>query len=121
MCQGIRPEFQVNNFRYRPHASFIMPRSNAGVCRPKALSLPASVRIIDPAIDSARVETQRIGNAELQELLFLGQKCDHRIRIRSRGKRHVSAEPERIEYINPVQIVVVRVDWIVDVFELRAW
>ena len=64
-----------------------------------------SYRVVDPAIDPARVESLGIGDSHRDPFLRLRQEGEQGIRARSVHDGDVLTQPERVELVDPVVVV----------------
>ena len=82
----------------------------AGVeARPHPAALPTRVRVVDPAVKPATVKAERIGHPHLDPLTRLRNQRKQRVRGRAGGNGDVLTQTERVELVDPVVIVVIRV------------
>src|SRR4051794_38386894 len=90
--QGIRPDLEVHDFALGPFPAFDVPYEVGAVIRPEPSAFPSAVRVVDAAVHAARIEAERIGNAELDPFFRLRVERQQRIRIGSRRERRVRTE-----------------------------
>src|SRR6185295_13720822 len=69
--QRIRSQLKVHHFPLGALAAFDMPDEVGAVVRPQPATLPTRARIVDPAIHPARIESERIRNAQRGPLFRL--------------------------------------------------
>ena len=101
----------------RPLAAFHVKGSPGAHGRPEALALPAAVRIVDAPIHPFCIEPQRIWDSENDPFTVLqGQQPFGRI---AGVDRHVAAQPERIELIDPGVVAGLGAPGIRDALQLR--
>src|SRR4030095_8313305 len=115
--QRIRPHLEVQYLAHGPFPSFHVKRCARAHRREQASALPTSLRIIDPAIHPLRVETEWIWNAEDYPFpIFQRQKP---FRSVTSVDRHVLAQSECIELIDPGVIAGFGAPRVGEAFELR--
>lgn len=90
---------KVHDERLHAFAAFLVPRRAIAARNPEAAALPAPGSIIDAALETLGIETQRIGNAQRHELI-VNQRV-HPIKQIARRDGHVRAQPQRVVLIDP--------------------
>src|SRR5438034_9815632 len=103
--QRVRSNLKVQKLPPGPLPPFDVPHEVRPVIRPDSTSFPAGVRIVDAAVEPARVEAEWIRDVQRDPLLRLRIQDEQRIGVRSGGHRHVLAETERVVLIDPVVIM----------------
>src|SRR5215468_10080408 len=95
--ERIRPQLQFHDLARGAFSRIGVERRASSVRRPKAFAFPAGFRIIDTAVESLRIETQRVGNRQYDPLAVLQSKqAAHFVPGCDWG---VLAEAERVELI----------------------
>src|SRR5262249_738015 len=118
--QRIRPQLELHHLAGRALAAFDVIGRAPRIGRPQAFALPAAIGIIDAAIEPLGVEAHRIRHPQ-RDALAVHQRLD-RVRQIAGRHRHVLAEPEGIELIDPGVVARLhRARLILDVLELWAW
>src|SRR5262249_26244201 len=116
--QRIGPQLELHHLAGRALAAFDVIGRAARIGRPQTFAFPASIWIIDAAIETLGVEAHRIRHAQRDELA-VHQRLD-RIRQIAGRHRHILAEPEGIELIDPGVVARLhRARLVLDVLELR--
>ena len=92
-----------------PLPPLAVPVRHRVVAAPQAAALPAGVGIVDAPVEAARVEAERIRHAHDDPLAALRKQREQRVGTAAAGHRHVRAEAERVELIDPVVVVEVGV------------
>ena len=95
-----------------------MPGGLHALSGPQAAALPARLRIVDAAVEAARVETaERIRHAHHHPLAFVPH--EERIRAGAGDDRRVVAQPECVVPVDPVQVVRIGAARVGHTFEIR--
>src|SRR2546425_5578663 len=97
--ERIGAQLELHDLARRPFAAFDVERCPGAVGRPQPLALPASIRIVDASVHPLGVEAHRIGDAKVDELPV--HQGEQRLVGVAGGDRHVLAEPEGVELIDP--------------------
>src|SRR5213593_3291035 len=97
--ERIGAKLELHDLARRPLAAFDVERRPGAVGRPQPLALPASIRIVDAPIHPLGVEAHRIRDAQVHELPV--DEGEQRLFGVAGGDRHVLAEAERVELIDP--------------------
>src|SRR5579883_924966 len=83
-------------------AAFLVPHDGSAIGRLHRLALPAGLRIVDPEVQTARVEAHRVGYAEGHELAGARRQRDNRVRVDRREEVGVLAETHHVEIVRPL-------------------
>src|SRR6266550_4885793 len=97
--QWIRPQLDVHGARARALAALHQPGCAVAVGAPQPAALPATIRIVDAAVEALGVETHRIRDADRHHLPVLER--DEAVAQVCGRHRNVLAEPERIVLVDP--------------------
>src|SRR6516164_2141090 len=76
--QRIGPDLELHNLALCAFAALDVPHEVRAIVGVERTDLPARVRIVDTAIHSSRVESERIGDAEVGPLSGLGVQRNER-------------------------------------------
>src|SRR5580700_6952843 len=98
-----------------------MKRSSRAVGSPQALSLPTSLRIVDPAVHPFRIESHGIRDAKHDKLPAVGQQRKERVISVAGGNRYVLSQSQSVELIHPIVITGLGASWIGNPMQLRSW
>src|SRR5690606_31114596 len=99
-------------------ATFGVPHEVGTVIGVQGTSLPAQVRVVDTTVETALVEAQRIGNAQVGPLAGFRIQRNQRIRVRTGQDRRVLAEADDVVLIHPAEVV--EVGRVVGITHLRT-
>src|SRR6058998_2108649 len=97
--EGIGAKLELHDLARRPLAAFDVERRPRAVRRPQPLAFPACTRVVDAPVHPLGVEAHRIGDTQVDELAV--HEGEQRLVSVAGGDRHVPAEPERVELIDP--------------------
>src|SRR3989449_10836295 len=97
--EGIGAELELHDLARRSLAAFDVERRPRAVRRPQPLAFPACTRVVDAPVHPLGVEAHRIGDTQVDELAV--HEGEQRLVGVAGGDRHVPAEPERVELIDP--------------------
>ena len=89
----------------RSLAPLDVPDGVRAVVGPDRAALPPGVRIVDAPVHAARIEAERVGDAQDDELPGVRQEGEQRVGSRAGGDRHVRTQAERVELVDPVVVV----------------
>ncbi len=101
-------------------AALDVPVQIRSVVGPEAASLPTAVGIVNPPVQPAGEEAERIRDPQHHPFFGLRQQGEQRIGPGAGGDRHVGPQPERVELIHPVVVVVVGAAGIGHALHLRS-
>src|SRR5437764_759535 len=102
LCERIRTNLELYQLSPRSLAPFDMPHEMCAVIRVEGAAFPAAVRIVDAAVEAARVEPERIRDAQRDPFFRLQVQHEQRVGIRSGRDRRVRAEAADVVLVDPV-------------------
>src|SRR5215467_7595481 len=117
-CERIRPDLELDDLPLRALAAFDVPDEVRAVVRVERAALPSCARVVDAPVHPARIEAERVRNAQFGPVARPRIQCEQRVGVRSGGERCVGAEAGDVVLIHPVVIVEVSGD--VRAFQLRT-
>src|SRR4030095_13899801 len=97
--QWIRTELELDDLARRPLAAFDLEGCSRGVGGPEALAFPARIRVVDTTVHPLCVEAHGVGDAKDDELSV--HEGEQPLVGVSGADRHVAAQAERVELIDP--------------------
>src|SRR5262245_30163529 len=97
--QRIGAKLQLDDLARRTFATLNVKWSSGAIGRPKSLSFPTRVRVINAAIHPFGIKPHGIGNAQIDKPTIHEGK--QRFVGVAGGDRHVLAQPERVELVHP--------------------
>src|SRR3954466_14953146 len=118
MCQRIRAQLQFIDAGLFGFAILGVEYSARARCRPERAALPAGAWIINASVDVFGEEGSRVWHVELEHLAV--DKCGNRLAAIGHGQRHILAEPEGVEAVDPDVVRVIRTALVIDPLKLRA-
>src|SRR5256885_4654581 len=98
--QRIGPQLEVRRERLRSLAALDEPRRAVAVGGPQPATLPASIRIVDAAVETFGIEAERIRNADRYHFAILVQRNEAVHQVGGRH-RNVFAKTEGIVLVDP--------------------
>src|SRR5262245_12210167 len=114
----IRPKLHLHDLACCSLATFDVEGSSGAVGRPKSLTLPTHIGVVDASIHPLGVETHGIGNTQSDELAV--DQSEQRLVGVAGGDRHVLPQPKRVELVNPRVVARLSRPWLRDVSHLRS-
>src|SRR5207247_605348 len=97
--QRIRPQLEVHCERLLALSAFAQPGRTIAAGGPQSTTFPAGIRVVDAAVESLCVKTQRVRNAKDDHLSIL--HCDQAIVLIARGHGDVFTQPECVVLVDP--------------------
>src|SRR5438552_12517132 len=85
--QRIRADLELHDLALRALSAFDMPDKMCPVVRVKRPALPSGASVVDAPVHAARVEAERIRDAQRRPLARLRVEREQRVGIRSCRKR----------------------------------
>src|SRR5262249_15180915 len=107
--QWIRSHLEMNDLPLGTLSAFDVPDEVRTVVGPETTSLPVCrIGIVDTSIHTARIETERIRNAEMDPRIVLSIEREQRIRIRSCREWRILAQSRNVLLVHPIEVLEVR-------------
>src|SRR5215831_10749654 len=100
--ERVRANLELEDLACGPFSAFDVEWSSCGECRPDAFAFPTRARIINPAVDSLRIETHRVWNAQTYE--FAIHQSQKRFGFVAGCERYIFAQAEHIEVVYEVVV-----------------
>src|SRR5215831_1384740 len=96
----------MNDLPFGTLSAFDVPDEVRTVVGPETTSLPVCrIGIVDTSVHTARIETERIRNAEMDPRIVLSIEREQRIRIRSCRERRILAQSRNVLLVHPIEIL----------------
>src|SRR5262249_38165983 len=97
--EWVGAELELDDLARRPLAAFDMEGCSGGVGRPQPLAFPAGIRVVDAPVHPLGIEAHRIRDTQGHELAI--DEGEQPLVGISGTDRHVPAQAERVELIDP--------------------
>src|ERR1700751_1127348 len=112
MRERVGAKLEMQDLTRCAFATFRVKRCSRAIGRPKSLSLPARLGIIDPTVHPFGVKSHRIRDAKHNELRGVRQQRKECVISVAGGNRHVLPQSESIELIYPIVVTGLGASWI---------